>query len=44
LIVIVDKGGCWSFIYILVFTYYTLLHLSLHLFSSPRDWAKYIYI
>jgi hypothetical protein len=36
LILLIDKGGVGIFLYRLVFTYYTLLHLRLYSFFS-RD-------
>jgi hypothetical protein len=43
LILLIDKGAAGLFLYRLVFTYYTLLHLKLH-FSPPRVLVEYIYI
>jgi hypothetical protein len=34
------KGGGWSFLYRLVFTYHTLFHLSLHSFTSPQGLSR----
>jgi hypothetical protein len=41
---LLTKEGLVFYIYIMVFTYYTLLHLMLHSFFPPRDWVEYIYI
>jgi hypothetical protein len=42
LILLIDKGGVGLFLYRLVFTFYTLLRLSLYYFSSAEVLLEYI--